>query len=34
MSSNKQNRFGKNSKPNSENTEEFGIHSVFTDDGS
>ena len=41
MSSNKQNRFGKNSKPNktvkyvdtsSENTEEFGVHSVFTDD--
>ena len=41
MSSNKQNRFGKNSKPNktvkyvdtsSENTEEFGVYSVFTDD--
>ena len=41
MSSNKQNRFGKNSKPNktvkyvdtsSENTEEFGVNSVFTDD--
>ena len=43
MSSKKQNRFGKNSKPNktvkyvdtiysSENTEEFGVHYVFTDD--
>ena len=41
MSSNKQNRFGKKSKPNkkvkyvdtsSENTKEFGVHSVFTDD--
>ena len=40
MSSNKQNRFGKKSKPNktvkfvdtsSENTEEFGVHAVFTE---
>ena len=41
MSCNKQNRFGKNSKPNktvkyvdtsSVNTEDIGVHSVFTDD--